>query len=164
MKGILLGFALLLGVGYTFASVGAFVRQKLHRGSANSAPLPKQPVAIVHKPKANVANVEVRPMPIALGGTTLDDRRDVLEYQLGRARKGNAQAQYTMALRHLEGIDVPKNEDLALRYLHASRNGGEVRARDKITEVRRIKRQAALKERELREAAFLAELEKQQTL
>ena len=66
-----------------------------------------------------------------------------------------------MALRYLHGIDMPKNEALQMEYLNAARNGGEVRARDKITELEREKRKAAAKLREQKETAFLAELEKQ---
>jgi hypothetical protein len=92
-------------------------------------------------------------------GRVLNERKAVLEYQQQSAAKGNAQAQYAMGLRFLHGIDVPKDEEKAFEYLKASHSGGDVRARDKITELERTKRKAEADAREAREKAFLGRYE-----
>ena len=162
MKGILLAVGFLLGFVVASVSDNTFFSPKASREVVEPVFSPDAP-HIVIEPTGTTQSTDKTPRPksIAEGGTVFDDRRAVLEYHQLSARKGNAQAQYTMALRYLQGIDVPKNETLAMEYLNAARNGGEVRARDKITELEREKRKAAAKLRELKETAFLAELEKQ---
>ena len=164
MKGLLLALVgFILGVAYASVSDNPLFKSRTDR----DLPAPDSPEAIpivFDPPKALETTNDPGPKskPIAEGGTDFNDRQAVLDYQRQSARSGNAQAQYTMALRYLHGIDVPKNESLAMQYLHDARNGGEVRARDKITEVERLKRKAAAKQREQKETTFLAQIEKQQ--
>ena len=163
MKGVLLVLGFVLGV--TFASVSEITFFKPKASVEVSEPVfsPDAPQIVIEPPKpTQIIENTPKPKPIAEGGTVFDDRRAVLEYQQQSARKGNAQALYTMALRYLDGIDVSKNEMLAMQYLHEARNAGEVRARDKITELERTKRKEQAKLREQKESAFLAELEKNQ--
>jgi hypothetical protein len=161
MKGILLAVGFLLGVVFTSLSQNILFPPKAPRETVDPVVAPDAPhIEIVPAKATPVPENTPKPKPVAEGGTGFDDRREVLEYQLQSARKGNAQAKYAMALRYLHGIDVPKNETLAMEYLHDARNAGEVRARDKITELEREKRKAAAKLRDVKETAFLAELEK----
>ena len=163
MKGILLAIVgFVLGVTYASVSEKSFFKSK----TSGDVPAPDSTavVPIVLQPPKLIQTTNdpgPKPKPIAEGGTVFNDRLAVLEYHQQSARSGNPQAQYAMALRYLYGIDVPKNETLAMEYLQASRNGGDVRARDKITEVERLKRQAAAKQREQREFAYLKEIEKE---
>jgi TPR repeat protein len=112
--------------------------------------------------KAKDAQIAPKAPPIAEGGTDFNDRRAVLQYQQQSAAKGNGQAQYAMGLRYLHGIDVPKDEEKALEYLKAARNSGDLRARDKLTELERAKRKAEVEILDLKEAAFLAEVAKRE--
>lgn len=164
MKGVLLALVgFILGVAYASVSDNPLFKSRSDR----DLPAPDSPetVPIVFDPPKLIEATNdpgPKPKPIAEGGTDFNDRQAVLDYQRQSARGGNAQAQYAMALRYLYGIDLPKNESLAMEYLHAARNSGDVRARDKITEVERLKRRAAAKQREQKETKFLAEIEKQQ--
>jgi hypothetical protein len=164
MKGVLLALVgFLLGVAYASVSENPLFISRA--GPDLPAPDPSEAIPIVIDPPRALETTNdpgPKPKPIAEGGTAFNDRQAVLEYHQHSARSGNAQALYAMALRYLHGIDLPKNESLAMDYLHAARNAGEVRARDKITELARLKRQAAAQQREQKEITFLAEVEKQQ--
>ena len=163
MKGVLLALlGFVLGVVYASVTENPFLKSRTDQNLPVADPAEGVAPIVLEPPKALPATNDPGPkrMPVAEGGTSFDDRQAVLEYHQHSARKGNAQALYAMALRYLNGIDVPKNESLAMQYLHDARNAGDVRARDKITEVERLKRKAAAKQREQKETTFLAELEK----
>ena len=164
MKGVLLALVgFILGIVYASVSDNPLFKSKTNQDFP--APDAAEGIAplVLDPPKELQTTNDPGPkaMPIAEGGTFFNDRQAVLDYQKRSARGGNAQALYAMGLRYLDGIDVPKNESLAMDYLHAARNAGSVRARDKITEVERLNRRAAAKQREQKEIAFLSQIEKQ---
>jgi hypothetical protein len=76
------------------------------------------------------------------GGEAFDERAAARSYQSQQAAKGNPEALYAMGIRFLRGIDVSKNEVLARDFLEAAKKKGNLRARAKLEELARTKREA----------------------
>ena len=61
--------------------------------------------------------------------------KDLLEYHKKRAEAGSANAQFEMAMRHLAGNGVEKDEKLARGWLEKAAKGGSLPAKKKIEEL-----------------------------
>jgi hypothetical protein len=75
------------------------------------------------------------------------ERQSVLEDQEKQAAEGDVQALYVMGLRYLAGVDVPKDEKKARDFLRAAQKKGDLRARNKISELDRAAQNAELEAR-----------------
>jgi TPR repeat protein len=71
-----------------------------------------------------------------------DERAAVVRYQSQQAAKGNPEALYAMGIRFLNGIYVAQNEVQARDYLEQAKKKGNLRARAKLEELVRTKREA----------------------
>lgn len=60
----------------------------------------------------------------------------LLEFQRANAAKGFPESQYVMGMRYLSGIGVPQDEGKARDYLQAAAARGNVRAKEKLRDLR----------------------------
>jgi TPR repeat protein len=103
----------------------------------NPGPIQAAPVKQAPKKMAPTEPAEPKSRPIwEASGPEYNDRDSLLGYQQEQAEKGNPESEYALGMRYLTGNGVPTNLDLGRDWLERSSAHGNLRAREKLRQLR----------------------------